>query len=403
MQLCAGPKRRRRESKERFEAVVTSNFPLLQTPLHDWHRAHGGRLVEFGGWSMPVQYTTIVAEHEAVRKRVGLFDISHMGRLTFDGPGVIDWLERVTTNRVASLVDNQIQYSLIANEQGGVIDDVLVYRQPFAHLVVCNASNRDRVVSHLQLHRGGAVANFADRTRDTAMIAVQGPRARETLEPLVNQPLANLSYYHLTMGQLLGGLNTVISRTGYTGEDGFEVIVAGTGAVAVWEALLKSGQRHGVIPCGLAARDTLRLEAAMPLYGHELADEIDPFSAGLAWAVKLDKGEFVGREAIKRFKERPPKARVGLTLPGKRIARQGSGVFVEDREVGVVTSGTFSPTLQVSLGMAYVEPGLQEPGTKLSVDIRGHREPGQVVALPFYKRARKAAKSTRPTGPTSTT
>jgi glycine cleavage system T protein (aminomethyltransferase) len=380
---------------------LTLNPPLLQTPLHEWHRAHGGRLVEFGGWSMPVQYTTIVEEHEAVRKRVGLFDISHMGRLTFDGTGVIDWLERVTTNRVASLDENQIQYSLIANKEGGVIDDILVYRQPFSWLVVCNASNRDRVVLQIELHRSGAVANFADRTRDTAMIAVQGPRARETLQPLFDQPLASVPYYHLTMGRLLGSLNTVISRTGYTGEDGFEVIVSGTVAVAVWEALLKSGAPHGVIPCGLAARDTLRLEAAMPLYGHELSDEIDPFSAGLAWAVKLDKGEFVGREALEGLTERPPKVRVGLTLSGKRIARQGSALFKEDRAVGVVTSGTYSPSLQVSLGMAYVEPGLDAPGTKLFVDIRGHREPAEVVALPFYKRERKARAAGRRSPPKS--
>jgi aminomethyltransferase len=387
--------------KRPVEAILTLNPPLLQTPLYEWHRAHGGRLVEFGGWSMPVQYTTIVEEHEAVRKRVGLFDISHMGRLTFDGTGVIDWLERVTTNRVASLDENQIQYSLITNKEGGVIDDILVYRQPFSWLVVCNASNRDRVVLQIELHRSGAVANFVDRTRETAMIAVQGPRARETLQPLFDQPLASVPYYHLTMGRLLGSLNTVISRTGYTGEDGFEVIVSGTGAVVVWEALLKSGAPHGVIPCGLAARDTLRLEAAMPLYGHELSDEIDPFSAGLAWAVKLDKGEFVGREALEGLKERPPKVRVGLTLSGKRIARQGSALFQEDRAVGVVTSGTYSPSLQVSLGMAYVEPGLDAPGTKLFVDIRGHREPAEVVALPFYKRERKARAAGRRSPPKS--
>jgi glycine cleavage system T protein (aminomethyltransferase) len=381
---------------------LTSNPPLLQTPLHEWHRAHGGRLVEFGGWSMPVQYTTIVEEHEAVRKRVGLFDISHMGRLTFDGPGVIDLLERVTTNRVASLSENQIQYSLIANKDGGVIDDILVYRQPFAYLVVCNASNRDSVVRQIQLHRTGVGANFADRTRDTAMIAVQGPRARETLQPLFDQPLGKLAYYQLMMGKLLGSLTAVISRTGYTGEDGFELIVSETGANAVWEALLKSGERHGVVACGLGARDTLRLEAAMPLYGHELSEEIDPFSAGLGWAIKLDKGEFVGRNALEGFKERPPKSRVGLTLTGKRIARQGSAVFLENREVGVVTSGTYSPTLQVSLGMAYVEPGLDVPSTKLFVDTRGHREGAQVVALPFYKRPRNARVATRPSPPTST-
>ncbi len=369
---------------------MTSNTPLLQTSLHDWHRAAGGRLVEFGGWSMPVQYTTIVEEHEAVRKRVGLFDIGHMGRLTFDGPGVRDWLERVTTNRVASLADNQIQYSLVANEHGGVIDDILVYRQPFAYLVVCNASNRENVVSQLQSQRSGAEGNFADRTTDTAMIAVQGPRALETLQPLFDQPLADVPYYHLTMGRLLGGVNTVISRTGYTGEDGFELIVGTGSAVRVWEALFESGKPHGVIPCGLGARDTLRLEAAMPLYGHELSDSIDPISAGLAWAIKLEKGEFVGREALRRFKAHPPRARIGLVLEGKRIARQGSVVFSGDARVGEVTSGTFSPTLQVSLAMAYVDRGVREPGTKLTVDVRGHREPGRVVKLPFYKRAPQA-------------
>ena len=391
MQLSAGTSRSDQIPETNIEAMVTTDTPLLQTPLHEWHRAHGGRLVEFGGWSMPVQYTSIVEEHHAVRKRVGLFDISHMGRLTFDGPGAIDWLEGVTTNRVASLAENQIQYSLLANEQGGVIDDILVYRQPFAYLVVCNASNRDRVVSQLQAVRQGAAGNFADRTRDTAMIAVQGPRALETLQPLVDQPLGRRPYYYLTMGRLLGSLNAVVSRTGYTGEDGFELIVSGnSAAIAVWEALLESGERHGVIPCGLAARDTLRLEAGMPLFGHELSEEIDPFSAGLGWAIKLDKGDFVGRKALEGFKERPPKARVGLTLEGKRIARQGSSVFQENREVGAVTSGTFSPTLEVSLAMAYVEPELGAPGTKLFVDIRGHREPARVVKLPFYKRAGKA-------------
>ena len=368
---------------------MTSNAPLLQTPLHEWHREHGGRLVEFGGWSMPVQYTTIVEEHEAVRKRVGLFDISHMGRLTFDGPGVLDWLERVTTNRVASLADNQIQYSLVANEHGGLIDDILVYRQPFAYLVVCNASNRGSVVDQLESQRSGAIGNFHDRTTGTAMIAVQGPRALETVQPLFDQPLASVPYYHLTMGRLLGSLNAVISRTGYTGEDGFELIVGASAAGQLWEALLESGKPHGVTACGLGARDTLRLEAAMPLYGHELSGSIDPYSAGLAWAIKLDKGDFVGREALERFKERPPRARVGLVLEGKRIARQGCAVLSGETKVGEITSGTFSPTLEVSLAMAYVDPAVRKTGTKLTVDVRGHREAGRVVKLPFYKRARE--------------
>ena len=339
---------------------------------------------------MPVQYTTIVEEHQAVRQRVGLFDISHMGRLTFEGPGVLDWLERVTTNQVARLVDNQIQYSLMTNDQGGVIDDILVYRQPFAYLVVCNASNRSKVVAQLEGHRGDAANHLRDRTLDTAMIAIQGPRAWETLQPLFNQPLEPLRYYHLTMGRLLDRIDTVISRTGYTGEDGFELIVSARAVQEVWDALMESGRPQGILPCGLGARDTLRLEAAMPLYGHELSESINPYSAGLGWAVKLDKGEFVGREALRARKSHPGPTRVGLVLEGRRIARQGATVLGDDQEVGQVTSGTFAPSLQLSVAMALVDPRAAAVGTELSVDIRGHREDARVVALPFYKRTHRA-------------
>ncbi len=369
---------------------MSSNETLLKTPLHDWHQAHKGRLVEFGGWSMPVQYTSIVEEHRAVRERAGLFDISHMGRLTCDGPDVLAWLERVTTNEVARLTELQIQYSLVANEHGGVIDDILVYRQPYGYIVVCNASNRARVVEQLEHHRQGAEGNFLDRTLDTAMIAVQGPRAAETLQPLFDQPLDPVKYYHFTMGRLLGGMNAVISRTGYTGEDGFELIVAARNAVEVWDALIESGRPHDIVPCGLGARDTLRLEAAMPLHGHELAESINPFAAGVGWAVKLDKGEFVGRPALVDLKVAPGPVRAGLTLESKRIARQGAPILVADRPVGEVTSGTFSPTLDVSLALARVEHSAAAIGTTLTVDIRGHQLSAQVVPLPFYKRPRKS-------------
>jgi len=341
---------------------------------------------------MPVQYKSIVEEHRAVRQRVGLFDISHMGRLSFEGPGVLEWLERVTTNQVARLDDGQIQYSLMTNERGGVIDDILVYRQPFAYLVVCNASNRAKVVHQFETNRAGSEANLRDRTLDTAMIAVQGPRALETLQPLFDRPLERLRYYQLMMGQLLSRFGAVISRTGYTGEDGFEVIVGAEAALEVWEALVESGQPYGIMTCGLGARDTLRLEAAMPLYGHELTEEIDPLSAGLGWAVKLDKGDFVGRGALRLCKENPPlaRARIGLILEGKRIARQGAVVLSGEREVGLVTSGTFSPTLQASIAMALVAPEFRAIGSELSVDIRGHRESARVVKLPFYKRTTSA-------------
>ncbi len=340
---------------------------------------------------MPVQYTTIVEEHVAVRQRVGLFDISHMGRLTFDGPGVLDWLERVTTNQVARLTDHQIQYSLMTNEHGGVIDDILVYRQPFAFLVVCNASNREKVVEQLERHRGDVAGSMRDRTQDTAMIAVQGPKALETLQPLFDQPLEQVGYYHLIMGQLQGGVAAVVSRTGYTGEDGFEVIVSATSALDIWSALLESGKPHGILPCGLGARDTLRLEAGMPLYGHELSEMIDPFSAGVGWAVKLEKGDFVGRAALITRKANLALNRVGLVLEGRRIARQDAIVLAGDREAGRVTSGTFSPTLQASVAMALIDPRIATPESALAVDIRGHREPARLVKLPFYKRKHPTA------------
>ena len=366
-----------------------SSAPPLETPLHAWHRAHGGRMVEFGGWSMPVQYTTIAAEHQAVRERAGLFDISHMGRLMIDGPAALDWLERVTTNHVARLRENQIQYSLIANGGGGLIDDVLVYRLTHAHALICNASNRERVVEHLFRHGPGADALMADRTSDTSMIALQGPEALAILQPLTDATLASLKYYHLTMGWLLGDVTAVISRTGYTGEDGFELILPSLQAEHVWEALLESGRACGVVPCGLGARDTLRFEAAMPLYGHELTETTNPYAAGVGWAVKLDKGDFIGREALRAFKAHPGQTRVGLRLEGKRIARQGSVVHHDGKPAGVVTSGTFSPTLGQSLALALVDPAIAALGTRLNLDVRGHDEPAEVVALPFYRRTER--------------
>jgi len=370
---------------------MMSGESLLRTPLASWHQAHGGRMVEFGGWSMPVQYTSIAQEHQAVRNHVGLFDISHMGRLTFHGADPLPWLESVTTNHVARLVEGQIQYSLMTNEQGGVIDDVLVYRLPVGYCMVCNASNRAPVVAQLDSHRPTPSATvLTDKTLATAMIAVQGPEAIDTVQALFDAPLAPIPYYHAILGRLLGAVDAVISRTGYTGEDGFELIVAAREAVRVWEALLDAGRDRGILPCGLGARDTLRFEAAMPLYGHELSEEINPFAAGVGWAVKLDKGEFVGREALRMFKQEPGKVRVGLRLEGKRIARQGCPVVRDGEALGLVTSGTFAPTLGESLAMALVDPAVKGLGTFLTVDVRGHHVPAQVVKLPFYRRKETA-------------
>ena len=365
-----------------------SSEAALRTPLYDWHQSHGGRLVEYGGWLMPVQYSSIVEEHNAVRNGVGLFDVSHMGRLTFDGPDALAWLEHVTTNHVAHLAQNQIQYSLMANGGGGLIDDVLVYRSQYGYMLVCNASNRAHVLAQLERHRESRVARLTDRTTDTAMIAIQGPAAEATLQPLYSAPLSSLRYYHLTMGRLLGDANAVVSRTGYTGEDGFEVIVEPEAATRVWEALMDSGRAHGVLPCGLGARDTLRFEAGMPLYGHEMNEAINPYAAGLGWAVKLEKGDFVGRDALVEFKGKRVQTRIGLKLESKRIARQGAEVYRDGNPVGLVTSGTFAPTLGESLAMALVDPPSATIGTTLTVDVRGHHETARVVPLPFYKRSK---------------
>ena len=362
-----------------------SDSPTQRTALHARHQAQGGRLVEFGGWSMPIQYTTIIDEHQAVRRRVGLFDIGHMGRLSFEGPDVLPWLEHVTTNHVAKLVPGQIQYSLMVDEQGGVLDDILVYRLPSGEFaVVCNASNRLKVVAQFEAQKGGRDARLIDKTLDTAMIAVQGPAALATLSRLFDAPLTDVSYYYCVEGEILGA-KALASRTGYTGEDGFEIVIPNEKAEAVWDALLDTGRVFGILPCGLGARDTLRFEAAMPLYGHEMDESVSPFDTGLGWAVKLKKGEFVGRDALAQIKAAPRKKRIGLKLEGKRIARQGCEVKLGGTAVGVVTSGTFSPTLELSLAMALVDVSVPNDA-EIAVDVRGRDEAATVVPLPFYKR-----------------
>jgi aminomethyltransferase len=358
---------------------------LLFTPLHAWHQGHGGRLVEFGGWSMPVQYSTIVEEHLAVRRRVGLFDISHMGRLSFEGPDALAWLERATTNHVAKLRPGQIQYSLMVDDAGLMLDDVLVYRRSDGLAMVCNASNRPKVLARLEQLRDGLDAQLVDHTFDSAMIAVQGPAALAVTQRHFDGPLSDVPYYHCVHGTFLGS-DAVASRTGYTGEDGFELIVPAALAEATWEALMDAGRVFGILPCGLGARDTLRFEAGMPLYGHEMDETVNPYAAGLGWAVKLDKGDFPGRDALRQFKANPGQTRVGLELEGKRMARQGAVVMKDGQAVGVVTSGTFAPTLEKSLSMALVEPAVSAVGTALTIDVRGREESARVVKLPFYRR-----------------
>ena len=356
----------------------------LRTPLYDWHVAHGGRMVDFAGWDMPVQYTTIVDEHQAVRGKAGLFDISHMGRLAFTGPDALAWIQHVYTNDAATLKDGQVRYGLVCNDAGGIRDDVLVYKLDIGYVMVVNASNREKIVAWLNESKGKFNANLLDRTVDTCMIAVQGPEALNIVKGLTEHDAKKLKYYFATTTTYMSQ-PCLLSRTGYTGEDGVELIVDKKLGVTLWEELIDRGARA----CGLGARDTLRLEAAMPLYGHELGEEIDPLQAGLGWAVKFDKGDFRGKAALlRRQLDKSRRVRVGLELAGKRIAREGSALKADGKPVGVVCSGTFSPSLQKTIAMGYVEGAIAVKGTPLAVDVRGKDESATVVDLPFYKRAK---------------
>jgi aminomethyltransferase len=357
----------------------------LRTPLYDWHVAHGARMVDFAGWDMPVQYTSIIEEHNAVRTAVGVFDISHMGRLSFGGPDALALLQSVYTNNVATMKEGQARYGLICNDAGGIRDDVLVYRWPYGYAMVVNASNRPKIVSWLNEHKGTRTVDIVDQTTQTCMLAVQGPQAVACCRGLTEADGEQLPYYYATPTRWRG-TPCVISRTGYTGEDGLEIMAGAAQAGPLWEELLRRGAR----PCGLGARDTLRLEAAMPLYGHELTEEIDPFQAGLGWAVKMEKGDFIGRDALVHRRAEPLPHRVGLELEGKRIAREGAAVSVEGKAIGRVTSGTFSPTLTKAIAMAYVDPAHTAIGKPCAVEIRGKAEPAQVVALPFYRRQKSS-------------
>jgi glycine cleavage system T protein (aminomethyltransferase) len=365
---------------------------LHETALIDVHRALGARLIEFGGWLMPVQYTGILDEHRAVRERAGLFDLSHMGELFVEGNDAGDALAAALVSDPRTLAVGRAQYSMIVAPDGGVIDDLIVYRLgPERFLVVANASNATVVSDELAARLGHWRAVLDDRSLATSLVAIQGPRAAEVLAPLTDVDLAGLRYYAIAEGQV-AGIPALVARTGYTGEDGFEVFVDWARGPEVWAAFAAAGEGSGVIACGLGARDTLRLEAGMPLYGNELDRETNPFEAGLGRVVKLEKpGDFVGRDALARVAEAgPEKQLVGMVVTGRGIARHGYPVDAGGKRTGVVTSGTQSPTLGKPIAMAYVAPGDAEPGTILAVEIREQPVAAEVVPLPFYKRPKPA-------------
>ncbi len=356
--------------------------PILQTALHGWHVAHRARMVPFAGWEMPIQYQGVIDEHRAVRSSVGLFDVSHMARFRITGTDALAVLEQALTNRVGTMKLSQVRYSLVLNATGGILDDILVYRHADHYAMVVNASNRELILSVLLAASAGQDVQIEDRTLDTTMIAVQGPRAVNMVEELLQIDLNNLKYYFHTMATF-EGQPCELSRTGYTGEDGVELVVPNSHGVKLWEALIS----RGAVACGLGARDTLRLEAAMPLYGHELLQTIDPISAGLAWAVKLDK-PFTGREALLEPRSNST-VRVGLLMDGKRAAREGSSLLAADSTaLGRVTSGSYAPWLEQSIAMGYLPKSHSAVGTCVWVDLRGTLIAARVVPLPFYSRTK---------------
>ncbi len=356
-----------------------------RTPLYDVHVRAGARMVDVAGWEMPVQYQGVLAEHAAVRERVGLFDVSHMGEVVFRGPKALDSLQRLFTNDLSRCADGQAQYGCLCRETGGIVDDVVVYRRSADDLLVCvNAANRQKDFDWLHGHAFGAdVANESDAW---AQLAVQGPRAADVVQKLTSARLGGIGTYRFTRGDV-AGIPCIIARTGYTGEDGFELFCPPERAAALWGALIEAGQPEGIAPCGLGARDSLRLEMAYRLYGSDMDDGSTPLEAGLGWVVKLDKGEFVGRAALQKQKETGLSRKlVGFTLTEPGIARHGYPVLQDGKPVGIVTSGTKSPSTGVSIGLAYVPPGLAAEGSTVAVEIRGKAVAAKVVKTPFYSK-----------------
>ena len=357
-----------------------------KTPLYDRHVALGGKIVPFAGYLLPVQYPTgVIAEHMAVRTAAGLFDVSHMGELVFTGPDALENLNHMLTNDFTDMYDGQVRYSPMCNDSGGCVDDLIVYKvREGAYLVVVNAANKDKDAAWMAEHLSGD-CKLEDISDTVAQLALQGPKSKEILRGLVGEDVLPKKYYSFVRDVQVGGIRCLISRTGYTGSFGYELYCAAEDGPALWDLLLEAGKDLGLIPCGLGARDTLRLEAAMPLYGHELTDDIGPMEAGLGFAVKMGKADFIGKAGLEG---RLPlvRTRVGLEVTGRGIVREHQDVYIGERLAGQTTSGTHAPFLGKAIAMAYLSPEDAAPGTAVEVDVRGRRVPCKVVALPFYKR-----------------
>ncbi len=368
--------------------MTVSATPLQTTPLNAAHRKLGARMVDFGGWDMPVQYSGVLDEHHTVRRAVGLFDVSHMGEIEILGREAAAFTDSFTTNAVAKLQIGQAQYSGLLYEHGGFVDDILVHKVADDHYFLCvNASNQEKDFEYIAgLNRTGAKVEFASPRY--AQLAIQGPKALATLQKLTSTELAPIAYYHFTDGQV-SGTPARIARTGYTGEDGFEIYIAPDQAERIWNQILDAGQEFGIKPCGLGARNTLRLEAKMALYGHEIHASITPYEADLAWIVKMDKGDFTGRAALAKQKAEGVKRKlVGFEMTGRGIGRDGYEVFQDGAPAGWVTSGGPAPTLNKNIGLCYLPVERAKPGQRIQIMIRNQAVDAITVPTPFYKRAK---------------
>jgi len=378
------------------DLAETSETSLKRTALFDRHQAAGARIISFAGWEMPVQYEGILAEHRRVRSQAGLFDLGHMGQVDIEGPDALEFLQFTTTNDIAHLLPGQANYGMLPNDEGGVVDDIIVYRKPAGEegfMVVINAANIERDLawwSVLRERRSDLDVTVNHISQGLGMVAIQGPLAEAIVQKVTSIDLSKVEYFTLSEGEI-AGVHCRIGRTGYTGEDGFELFPDNDQAPIIWDALLEAGKDEGLAPIGLGARDTLRLESRMPLYGQELGDDISPYEAGLGWAVNLDKGDFVGREQMAAVKLQGPRRRtVGFKMLGKTaVPRSHYPVQVEGEEVGYVTSGAYSPTLNENIGLALIARDYAGVGKPLQVVIRGKAIDAIQVKTPFYKRAGK--------------
>lgn len=356
-----------------------------ETPLYAEHVEAGARMVPFAGFIMPLQYTGIIPEHRAVRQAAGLFDLSHMGEFRVSGSDAVQAIDRLVTNDIRGLEVGQVRYTPMTYPDGGIVDDLLVYRFADHLMLVVNAANIEKDFAWIEDHLQGD-ATLRDESDQTALIAIQGPRAADILQKLTEVDLSAIGYYHFTYGQV-AGLDAIISRTGYTGEDGFELYVAPADAPVIWRSLLKAGSDEGIMPVGLGARDTLRLEAAYMLYGNDIDSSTSPLEAGLGWTVKFGEADFLGREVMEQQKASGLRRRmVQIEMLDRAIPRQHHRVWVDGDQVGELTSGTFSPTFQRGVGLGYVRADQARPGTEVEIEVRGDRHPARVVKKPMYKR-----------------